>query len=350
MNNEILLNELDFNTKLGPECDVAISTRIRFARNLSGLPFPSRLDENGRRSVTEQIKNIISSFPVPDKYKYIDADTKTSVELKAVMENRIVSPDFINAGKGKELIYNSEKNLYIMVNEEDHLRIQCIMPGLSLDGAFDNILEFDELLNENAEIAFHEKFGFLTQCPTNLGTGMRASVMLHLPALRITNSIKQLIIDLSKLGLTIRGLYGENTEANGDLYQVSNQVTLGVDEKEIIEKMKSVISKIIALERKARDEIKKNSENYIYDKIMRSYGIFTNAYMIKIEEFLNLYSYIRLGITYSLIKTIDYKFLDKLLTGLMMANLKLKYQINDNADVTATDILRAKTIKENLKI
>ncbi|MCL2772984.1 MAG: protein arginine kinase [Oscillospiraceae bacterium] len=323
---------------LGPDSDVAISSRVRIARNISEYPFPVKLNAEGGKKVVEAVNNAVKS----GGYDFIDFSSLSPLETGALTEKRVISLDFMKNPGEKELIADVENGLYVMVNEEDHLRIQCIKPGFSIDAAYEQANKFDNLADENLVYAFDENFGYLTQCPTNLGTGMRVSVMLHLPALTLNRQLQNIAADLSKLGLTIRGFYGEGTEVGGDLYQVSNNITLGISEEQTLEKLKSVAGKIIELERTARSELYKNSKDYITDRIKRAYGTIKNAYMISSAEFLSLYSTIRLGITYGIIKDIDYKPLDTLLVSVMPANLMLHFGQEDNIN---RDILRAKYIQ-----
>lgn len=330
------------NSELGPECDVAVSSRVRIARNLIDFPFPVKLNSAGRKKVIETVNNAIKD---KNDYKFIDFSDVSAAETGALMERRVVSLDFVKSPEEKELIADVENGLYVMVNEEDHLRIQSIKPGFALYEAYDGANKFDNLAEENLNYAYDENFGYLTQCPTNLGTGMRVSVMLHLPVLTLNRKIQNITADLSKIGLTIRGFYGEGTEVGGDLYQISNNITLGISEEQTLDKIKPVAEKIIELERAGRNEVFKNSKDLITDKIKRAYGIIRNAHMISSSEFLSLYSMIRLGITYGIIKDIDYKTLDMLLVKVMPANLILHY---NNAEANR-DILRAEYIKEVLE-
>ena len=359
---EKILNDFNGNSVLGPECDVAISSRVRIARNLSDFPFPVKLNSAGRKKVIETVNNAIKNknvgrgdpdaphTEIGDPYEFIDFSSISPAETGALMEKRVVSLDFVKSPEEKELIADIKNGLYIMVNEEDHLRIQSIKPGFAIFEAYGEANKFDNLADESLNYAYDENFGYLTQCPTNLGTGMRVSVMLHLPILTLNRKIQNITADLSKIGLTIRGFYGEGTEIGGDLYQISNNITLGISEEQTLDKIKPVAEKIIELERAGRNEIFKSSKDLITDKIKRSYGIIKNAHMISSSEFLSLYSLIRLGITYGIIKDIDYKTLDMLLVKVMPANLILQSNNNSGADINANrDILRAEYIREVLK-
>ena len=330
----------------GPECDAAISSRVRIARNFSDFPFPGRLNAEGRKKVIELVRGAAAG---KRSYDFIDFSALSAAQTSALMEKRVISLDFIKSPAEKELVADVENGLYVMVNEEDHLRIQSIKPGFAIYEAYGEANKFDNLADENLSYAYDENFGYLTQCPTNLGTGMRVSVMLHLPALTLNRMIQNIAADLSKLGLTIRGFYGEGTEVGGDLYQISNNITLGISEEQTLDKIKPVVEKIIELERAGRNEIYKSSKDLITDKIKRAYGIIKNAHIISSSEFLSLYSMIRLGITYGIIKDIDYKTLDMLLVKVMPANLTLQFANSDDKTTANRDILRAEYIHEILK-
>jgi len=355
------------HTILGPECDAAISSRVRIARNLSDFPFPGKLNSEGRKKVIETVNNSIKNKSNYEFIGFAPASPSASpiispLETSALMEKRIVSLDFVKSPPEKELIADVKNGLYVMVNEEDHLRIQSIKPGFAIYEAYEEANKFDNLADETMAYAYDENFGYLTQCPTNLGTGMRASVMLHLPALMMNRKIQNITADLSKLGLTIRGFYGEGTEVGGDLYQISNNITLGISEEQTLDKIKSVVEKIIELEKAGRNEIYKNSKDLITDKIKRAYGTLKNAHIISSAEFLSLYSMIRLGITYGIKheqssrNDIDYKTLDTLLVNVMPANLTLHFANMNKKEETDLEksninrgILRAEYIQEILK-
>lgn len=329
---------------LGPECDTVISSRVRLARNISDYPFPAKLNQEGRKKVEETVRNALSEcgdINVPQnksEYKFINFADLSNIEAGALAEKRIISPDFVKNENEHELIADIKNGVYVMLNEEDHLRIQCIKPGFAINEAFEQADYFDNLTNLN--YAYSEELGYLTQCPTNLGTGLRASVMMHLPALTLSRQIERIAVDLPKLGLTMRGFYGEGSEIGGDLYQISNNITLGVSEEQTLEKIKSVAEKIIELERNARTELYNNSRDYITDKIKRAYGTLKYAHFITSSEFLQLYSAVRLGVTYGIIKNLDYKVLDNLLVQVMPANLILNRGTQINRDIVRAEYIQ----------
>ena len=327
---------------LGPECDTVISSRVRLARNLADYPFPARLNKEGRQKIEANIKSALANITQP-KYDFINFAEISNIEAAAFAEGRMVSPVFAASEHERELIADIQNGVYVMLNEEDHLRIQCIKPGFAIDEAFEQADDFDNRVDLN--YAYSEELGYLTQCPTNLGTGLRASVMMHLPALTLNRQIESIAAQLPKLGLTIRGLYGEGSEVGGDLYQISNNITLGVSEAATLEKIKSLAERIIELERNARAELSKN--DHTIDKIKRAYGTLKHAHLISSSEFLRLYSAVRLGVTYGIVKSLDYKILDRLLVKVMPANLTLS---NNDAQLTQSnrDIARAEYIQREL--
>ena len=323
-----------------------ISTRVRLARNLKDYPFPLKLSEQGREKVIELVKKAIteSNSAIANDFSFIkisDLDSRQSVSL---VEKRLVSPEFISETKGRALLLSKDESISIMLNEEDHIRLQVIKKGLSLEETYDEADRLDTLLDENLSFAFDEKLGYLTQCPTNLGTGMRASVMLHLPALEKSRAISRIAGNLSKLGLTIRGAHGEGTEPQGALYQLSNQVTLGISEKAAIENLKSITEQLVAQEEQARERLCSSVE--VQDTISRSLGILKYAKVITHEEALKLLSNIRLGIEAGQITEFDSAVIDKLMLDVEPATLSVT--LGKSLSPYDRDIERAKLIKKAL--
>ncbi len=326
--------------------DVVISTRIRFARNLKDYPFPCKLNSQGREKVIEKVKNAVkkSNSPVASDFSFIKMSELTSSQSVSLVEKRLVSPEFISDTDGRALLISKDESFSIMINEEDHIRLQVITKGLSLEQAYDTADKLDTLLDENLDFAFDEKLGYLTQCPTNLGTGMRASVMLHLPALEKSRAINRIAGNLSKLGLTIRGAHGEGTEPKGALYQLSNQVTLGISEKAAIENLKNITEQLIAQENQARERLCSSID--IQDAISRSLGILRSALVISHDEALKLLSNVRLGIVSKQISDVSSETIDKLMLAVEPATLTVS--LNKNLSAHDRDIERAKLIKAEL--
>lgn len=325
--------------------NTVISTRIRLARNLKDYPFPCRLNEQGREKISEMVRKDIKASPISSDYSYIKMSELTPQQSVSLVEKRLVSPEFISDADGRALFLSKDGNVSIMVNEEDHIRLQVISDGLSLEEAYDIADKLDTLLDEFLSFAFDSKLGYLTQCPTNLGTGMRASVMLHLPALEKSHAISRIAANLSKLGLTIRGAHGEGTEPKGALYQLSNQVTLGISEKAAIENLKSITQQLASQEQLARERICSNIE--IKDAISRSLGILKSALVITHEEALKLLSNVRLGIASGQITEVDFATVDRLMLEVEPATLT----VNSKKELTANerDVERANLLRNSLQ-
>ena len=326
--------------------DVVISTRIRLARNLKDYPFPCKLNSQGREKVIEKVRDAVkkSNSPVASDFSFIRMSELTSSQSVSLVEKRLVSPEFISETDGRALLISKDECFSIMINEEDHIRLQVITKGLSLEQAYDTADKLDTLLDENLDFAFDEKLGYLTQCPTNLGTGMRASVMLHLPALEKSRAISRIAGNLSKLGLTIRGAHGEGTEPKGALYQLSNQVTLGISEKAAIENLKNITEQLIAQENQARERLCASID--IQDAISRSLGILRSALVISHDEALKLVSNVRLGIVTKQITDVSTETIDKLMLAVEPATLTVS--LNKNLSAHDRDIERAKLIRAEL--
>ena len=326
--------------------EVVISTRVRLARNLRDYPFPCKLNTQGREKVIEKVKDAVknSNSSIASDFSFIKMGELTPRQSVSLVERRLVSPEFISEEQGRALMLSSNESLSIMINEEDHIRLQVITNGFSLDEAYDTADKLDTLLDENLDFAFNEKLGYLTQCPTNLGTGMRASVMLHLPALEKSRAINRIAGNLSKLGLTIRGAHGEGTEPKGALYQLSNQVTLGISEKAAIENLKNITEQLINQENQARERLCSSIE--IQDTISRSLGILKSALVISHDEALKLLSNVRLGVVSKQITDVTTETIDKLMSAVEPATLTVN--INKNLSAHDRDIERAKLLRAAL--
>lgn len=326
--------------------DVVISTRVRLARNLKDYPFPCRLSAQDKEKVIEKVKNAVenSNSPISKDFSFIRMSELTPQQGVSLVERRLVSPEFISESQGRALLLSKDESISIMINEEDHIRLQVIKSGLSLEDTYDIADKLDTLLDENLDFAFDERLGYLTQCPTNLGTGMRASGMLHLPALEKSRAVGRIAGNLSKLGLTIRGAHGEGTEPNGALYQLSNQVTLGISEKAAIENLKNITMQLVSQENQARTRLCSSID--IQDAISRSLGLLRSALVISHDEALKLLSNVRLGIVSGQIKDVTTETVDKLMLSVEPATLTVN--LNKNLSPHERDIERAKLIKSAL--
>ncbi|HCA04462.1 MAG TPA: protein arginine kinase [Ruminococcaceae bacterium] len=323
-----------------------ISTRVRLARNLKDYPFPCKLSAQGREKVIKLVKDAVegSNSAIANNFHYIDISTLEPRQSVSLVEQRLVSPEFISGEKGRALLLSKDESVSIMINEEDHIRLQVIKKGLSLDEAYDEADRLDTLLDENLSFAFDEKLGYLTQCPTNLGTGMRASVMLHLPALEQSRAIGRIAGNLSKLGLTIRGAHGEGTEPQGALYQLSNQVTLGISEKAAIENLKNITKQLVAQEEQARQRLCSSDE--IQDKISRALGLLKYAKVMEHGEALNLLSLVRLGVESGQLSDISEDEIDRLMLDVEPATLSVK--LGKSLSPHERDLQRAQLIRQRL--
>lgn len=321
---------------------LAVSSRIRLARNLKGIPFPSRMTNEQRSQLNQKIKKAIceSNTPFAKTLKYIDMRDVPETQKHAMVERHIISPAFANKNEESAIILSEDESISIMIGEEDHVRIQVILGGLQLKEAYDIAERIDTLLYESLEIAFDSRLGFLTECPTNLGTGLRASVMLHLPALEWGGEIASLTDSVRKIGFTVRGMYGEGSKATASLYQVSNQITLGLSENNALDNLKIITTQLIEKENEARNKLNKLR---LEDVCYRALGTLQNSRILTSEEMMDLLSKIKLGISMGILN-IDASPV-KLLIEAQPFMLMQKYGI---CEPDERDIYRANMIREAL--
>ena len=326
----------------GNEGDIVLSTRVRLARNLTEYPFPIRLDEAQRKDIGNTVRDILDSDNTY-KLNFTEMSALSSAQTVSLAEKHLISPEFACDTLGRSLLLSDDEDISIMICEEDHIRIQTVYPGLSLEEAFETALKIDEILENKLSYAFDENLGYLTQCPTNIGTALRASVMLHLPALNKKGAMQRLSTTVAKLGLTLRGSYGEGSEVSGDIYQLSNQVTLGISEEAAIKNLNSIAMQIITQEKQARALLIKD-EDYL-DRIYRAYGILKSADKLTSKELINLISYVRVGVSEGILD-IPAEKLRELTVLLQPATL------NALSGKTLTqaerDILRSQKVREEL--
>lgn len=324
----------------GDHNDIVISTRIRIARNLADYPFPVRLDNKSKIEVNEKIRDALDG---KENLTYTELKTLTRSQTVSLAERHLISPEFASNSDARALLMSDNEDISIMLCEEDHIRIQVMKSGLALKEAYELADKIDTEINQSLKYAFDEKLGYLTQCPTNLGTGMRASVMLHLPALTAKGQIGSLASTVSKLGLTIRGAYGEGMSAMGDLYQLSNQVSLGISEKSAIDNLKTITLQLAAQERAAREEASKSIETE--DAVFRAYGILKSARILSTKEFMSLISKVRFGAVLGLIKT-DLKTINELMVSMQPATINAF--VGKTLSLEERDVERAKIVRERL--
>ena len=329
----------------GLEKDIVISSRVRLARNIEGMKLPNNLNIEEGKKVVARVKEAILK---DDNYKLYNIEDLTDQEQKLFVENHLISPDLLKKPSISSFLLRKDEKVTIMINEEDHIRIQVLFSGLNLDESFKVCNEVDDLIEESINYSFDEKFGYITSCPTNTGTGLRASVMVHLPSLVRTGSINGVLQAVSQLGLAVRGLYGEGSGSLGNIFQISNQVTLGETEEEIVSKLKGIVTQIIGRERKSRKLLLNTKKIDTEDKVYRSLGILQNARILSSKETMNLLSDVRMGAGMGILEDIDINILDNLIIDIQPANINETYE--DLLDSRERDIKRAEILRDKLKM
>ena len=330
----------------GPDADIVVSSRIRLARNLARFPFISRADDDLRDEIATLLKNQVMDLPTSPRFNYLDVADLEQIDRQFLVERQLISREHADSSGSRGVAISDEEHVSLMINEEDHLRIQVLQSGLSLDSCWDLIQQIDNQLDETLTFAFNERLGYLTACPTNVGTGIRVSVMLHLPALVLTKEINKAFNALHKINLAVRGLYGEGSQAMGDFYQISNQITLGESEQQLIDGLKDVIPNIIKYERKVRDELVRKNRRELHDQISRAYGILQTAQTISSEETMQRLSSVRMGINLELIDDLGIPAVNELLIHTQPAHLQKFY--NSELEVRERNEARARFLRGRL--
>ena len=335
-------------TECGKDGDVVLSSRVRLARNIKGIPFPARADEKQQEEVIEKCKEALldKKSPYHKTMYYIDLGAMEDFEKQALAERHLMSPQMLEHDKKRGLLLSNDNAISIMLNEEDHIRIQTMAPGFEIDRCFAEANAVDDLIAGSVAIAFDEQYGYLTCCPTTVGTGMRASVMLHLPAMTMSGTLSSISNSLSQLGITIRGIYGEGSKALGNIYQISNQLTLGETEEDIIDKFKQIVADVVEKERELRQRIYEAEKFSFEDKLMRSFGVLKFAVAMSSDEAMKRLSDLRFSINLGLIKEVSLETVNRLTYDVMPANIIQKYNIHDAKE---RDLKRAEIIKEALE-
>jgi protein arginine kinase len=331
----------------GPHHQIVISSRVRFARNLRTRAFPGWAKKAERAQILEEIKPRVDELPEMEGAFSEYMQELSAMDKQVLVERHLISREQAAKNAGSAVVINRKQTLSIMINEEDHLRMQALRSGLQLKNVFKLLDKVDSALEQKLDFAYHARLGYLTACPTNVGTGMRASAMVHLPALVLSDQINQIIQAVNKIGLAVRGLYGEGTEAMGNLFQVSNQTTLGEKEEEIIARLNQVIEKIIEHEQNARQLLLQKRLGTLLDQIGRAYGILTHAHSMASKEALNLLSFTKLGIDLGFYPDAHRPVIDELFMETQPAHLQKSSQ--QKLQVEERDALRAGIIREKLK-
>lgn len=344
---ELLKNTGEWLRGQGPEGDIVISSRVRLARNLRAFRFITRMDAEERTACEERIKKqIFDAKLVPDE-RFVDLMETSPLDRKLLVERHLISKEQEDARHPRAVAIGNLERVSIMINEEDHIRLQVLQAGLSLRDTFSQAVGIDEKLEEGLEYAFSPQLGYLTACPTNVGTGMRVSVMLHLPGLVMTRHVEKVFQAVSKMNLAVRGLYGEGTEASGHFYQISNQVTLGKSEDEIVRTVEEVIPAILRYERKAREDMMKKDRVRLEDRVFRAFGQLSSARIMSSEESMMLLSAVRMGVHLGLFEKLTIEMINELFLYSQPAHLQ---RLAGKAlETSERDMRRAEYIRKRLK-
>ncbi|MDQ0418247.1 protein arginine kinase [Croceifilum oryzae] len=336
----------------GPQSDIVFSSRVRIARNLTELPFPMMAGTSQGEKVVKTIekawKKIKKHQPILQSAELIRMENLTDLEKRVLVEKHLISPSLAEDSRHGAAIISHDESLSIMINEEDHLRIQVLYPGLQLEKAWELASSIDNLLEKELSFAFDDQVGYMTNCPTNVGTGIRASVMVHLPALAMTQQLNRLIPAIMQVGLAVRGIYGEGSEALGQLYQVSNQVTLGQSEEEIIENLIGVVLQMIEHEQSARTRLTSISIIQLEDRVYRSLGILAYSRIMDSKEAMKRLSDVRLGIDLGMIQDVGSNVMNELMV--MIQPGFLQQYAGERLNPEERDIQRADLIRERLRM
>jgi protein arginine kinase len=345
--HEFLTSPADSARREGPHNKIVLSSRVRLARNLKGLAFPGWAKKVERVKTLEIIRPAVESLTLMGDSFSESMDNLTVMDKNILVERHLISREHAAKSAGSGLVLNRDESLCVMINEEDHLRMQALRPGLQLKQAWGAIDQVDTKLEKKLDYAFSPDLGYLTACPTNLGTGIRVSAMLHLPGLVLAEQINQIIQAVNKLGLAVRGLYGEGTEALGNVFQVSNQMTLGEAESDIVERLNKVLSQIIEHEENARQTLIEKKPKSVYNHIGRAYGILANAHSISSKETMNLLSLMRLGVDLGMFPDLERWQVDELFIVTQPAHLQKRF--SEKLSAEERDLLRADMLRERLR-
>ncbi len=342
-----LVPPADTARRKGPHDRIVMSSRVRLARNLKDSAFPGWAKKPERIRVMELIRPAVESLPEMKAAFSETMDSLSTLDKQILVERHLISREHAAKSGGSGLVLNRDETLCFMINEEDHLRMQALRPGLQLRQAYTAIDQADSALERKLDYAFNPDLGYLTACPTNIGTGIRVSAMLHLPGLVLAEQINPIIQSVNKLGLAVRGLYGEGTEALGNVFQVSNQMTLGESESAIVERLEKVLAQIIEHEENARGTLFEKKLKMVYNHIGRAYGILANAHSISSKETMNLLSLMRLGVDMGLFPGVDRSLADELFILTQPAHLQKQH--SEKLTAEERDLLRADMVRERLR-
>src|SRR5262245_16469270 len=332
----------------GPEADVVVSTRIRLARNLANLPFTNRATNHQKAEIETRLRHVVTRLDLKHPLRYVSVANLGSLDRQFLVERQLISRELANVLEGpRGFAFDERESVSLMINEEDQLRLQVMRSGVALDEAWSEINRIDDMIEQQVTYAFSEQFGYLTACPTNVGTGMRASVMLHLPALGLTEKIGKAFKALQKINLVVRCLYGEGSRASGDFFQISNQVTLGKSEVSALSDIREVISEILRYERLARTALVRERRQELQDRVARALGTLQSAQMMTSEETMELLSAVRLGLALKLIDDIPALLVNELFLHTQPAHLQKL--MGEHLDGEARNAARARYLRTRLR-
>jgi len=345
--DDFLKNPMEWMDADGPHRRIVLSSRIRFARNLCAFAFPGWAKKAERQRALEVILPVVKKLPEMESCFAASMDALSALDKQLLVERHLISREHAARNVGSGVVINQQETLSVMINEEDHLRMQSLKSGLQLKSAFKVLDKVDTELEADLDYAFSPRLGYLTACPTNVGTGMRASAMLHLPGMVLSEQINQVVQAAGKLGLAVRGLYGEGTEALGNVFQISNQTTLGEREAEILERLNKVILQIVEYEENARLSLLEKKPRLVYDQVGRAYGILTNARAISSKEALNLLSLVRMGADMGMFPAGTHRVMDELFILTQPAHVQKT--VDRKLTAEERDLCRADVIRARLK-
>jgi len=333
----------------GPESDVVLSTRVRIARNIDTYPFPGRIDFAGSKLLAEEVIAKLKDYNKSQKGDFfvLNMGELGNEDKLSLVEKHLISEELTDTAVARFAVINKDESVSVMINEEDHIRIQAMQAGLHIEKAYETASDIACFLEKNLPVSYNEKFGFLTSCPTNTGTGLRASAIMHLPGLAIARRIPGIIEKIQKMGYSVRGYYGEHSVSSGNMFQISNQITLGLNEEELISDLKKVIIQIIEKERSIRKELYEKNPVYIEDMVYRSLGILKYARILTSEESLKMISDVRLGKSLGIIKDIDEENLNKIMNSVGPASVQKS--VGRLMEPAERDKTRAVVIRTHLK-
>lgn len=329
----------------GKDSDVIISSRVRLSRNIEGVPFVQKCSENELKSIASKLKEIVPSIGYG--LKYIELKDLDDISKQVLVEKHLISPEFAKSRNPySAIIINDEENICIVVNEEDHIKLQCFSSGLEVENLLNLAIEIDQTIEKLIPYSFNKKYGYLTACPTNVGTGLKISVLAHLPALTITGNIRKVLNAVNNLGMNLRGIYGEGSKIEGDLYQISNNQTLGVTEKEIGKNLKLISQKVIEQERLARKFLAKKNVD-LEDKVYRDFGVLSNAVKLTESETPEFLSSVKLGTDLGIISELNDTKVSKLMLETKPACIQKR--VGKRLSIEEQEVERAKIVKLIIK-